>query len=184
MTSGGTPTVSKEVTAPPTMLPRRPKSKENLSISQDSDVKQLGSNDYKPHYVFTSKVQTECSENRNGELGNGDEESDHPRQLEGDCVLHCVETTRVYEGDTLMSETTNYFTSVCPDSVNEDKDSGASVRIIEHTIRGGEEPSGRPKMEDAYSDIGAFPSEYTNPVETPGIGSDDYDDYYVNYDDY
>ena len=139
------------------MLPRRPKSKENLSISQDSDVKQLGSNDYKPHYVFTSKVQTECSENSKGEFGNENEDSDHPRRLEGDCVLHCVETTRVYEGDTLMSETTNYFTSACPDSVDKDEGDGASVRIIEHTIRDGEVPS---------------------------VGSDDYDDYYLDYDNF
>merc|ERR1711971_391090 len=101
-TFGSTPTVSSEISAPPT-LPRR-----------SDETKQLGSNNFRPHYVYTSRVKTQCTR----------------ESLQGECVLRCVETTMVYDGDTLMSETLDDFASECPDTASDFEDEFARVGAV------------------------------------------------------
>lgn len=108
---GGTPTVSKETSAPPTTHPRRPE--------QSDRVKQIGSNDF-PHFVYTSKVKTECTEMEKDEAEGGSA-----------CILHCIETTKLYEGTILINESSSYFEKDCPADSIEDS---SSIRSIEHTI--------------------------------------------------
>lgn len=118
---GGTPTVSKETSAPPTTHPRRPELSDR--------IKQLGSNDFKPHFVYTSKVKTECTEMENDETEGG-----------GVCILHCTETTKLYEGTILINESSSYFEEDCPADTMKDS---SSIRSIEHTIEDVPVPSVR-----------------------------------------
>jgi len=142
--------VSKETSGPPT-LPRR------------SETKQLGSNDFRPHYVYTSRVKTECTRERG---------------WSGECVLRCVETTMLYDGDTLMSETLDDFTSECPNTDDEEDYEDTTLRTIKHTIRDGPTPSVNRAEPDTYES-----TEYDiiDSVET----SDEYNgDRDGNYNDY
>eukprot|EP01082_Thalassiosira_pseudonana_P015226 g14261.t1 g14261 contig9:1490089-1492276(+) len=94
---GSTPTVSKETTGPPTMPAKR------YIINM---IKQLGSNDFK-HLVYTSRSETECS----------------PTIIRGRtatfCKLDCIETARLFEGDTMIRETYESYVTDCND---EDED--------------------------------------------------------------
>ena len=106
---GSTPTVSKETTGPPT-----------LSIIRGKEVKQLGSNDYKPHYVFTSRIETECTREEDESSG---------------CLVKCIETTKLYEADILINETTNNFLRNCPDDEETSDGDGTSKSSSVKTIR-------------------------------------------------
>ena len=47
----------------------------------------------------------------------------------------CIETTKLYGGNTLISETSNFFENDCPgDDAGDDR---SSIRSIEHTIQDG-----------------------------------------------
>lgn len=124
-TFGSTPTVSKETTAPPTLKNRH--SEQNPSTAEDASIKDLGSNYYKPQFVYTSKVETECIQEEGNDYAAGMQQTQK-------CVLHCIETTRLYEGEILLSETANHFKNECPPDV---VDNLSSVRTVTKTISAG-----------------------------------------------
>ena len=103
-------------------------------------LKQLGSNDYKPHFVFTSKIETDCAREE-GESG---------------CLVKCIETTKLYEADILINETSNNFLRNCPDGEETSGGGGTSTSSIVKTIH--------------------------IPIEDPRTEVDDHDD--ADYDDY
>lgn len=174
---GGTPTVSKETTAPPTMVPRRPATEEHESTTSDSSIKQLGSNDYKPNYVYTSKVETECDREEDEELVRSEEQIG--------CVLRCKETTKLYEGNTLLSEASKLFESDCPDDA--DGEEGSYIRSIEKTIEDGTMTSvvrsgsvGPNTEEDPYRVFETSQDENSS-METSEADNDGPADYYDDY---
>ena len=123
-TSEATQTVSKETTGPPTTGTRDPK------------VKQLGSNDYRPSFVFTSKIQTSCTREEGEEVDGVWQVVDGIwTEIQGGCILHCTEITKLYEGENVINESSIAFKDDCP---HEDSgDDGTSTRIVEHTITSG-----------------------------------------------
>ena len=100
------------------------------ATAQDASVKQLRSNDYTPHFVYTSKVETECTQEKGNDYVGGIQQTQK-------CVLHCIETTRLYEGNILLSENANHFNNECPPDVI---DNLSSIRTVTHTIQSKHQP--------------------------------------------
>ena len=122
--------------------------------------KQFGSNDYKPHHVFTSKIQTECTRENEGNVIDGMWVED------GGCVLHCTETTKLYEGDFLINEVSNKYKSECSEDGGDEE---TTVHTVEHTIESNPGPSSQTR------------SYLPKPSEDGDTGGDDgYDDYFAN----
>mmetsp|Transcript_8123 Transcript_8123/g.17559 ORF Transcript_8123/g.17559 Transcript_8123/m.17559 type:complete len:137 (+) Transcript_8123:343-753(+) len=102
---GSTPTVPKETSSPPAkLLCQRPKH----PVMQGPSINQHGPNDDKPHFVCTSKIATQCL--REEETGNGGNSLQ-----ERNCILNCIETSKLYLGNILIREIYNLFESDCPE---------------------------------------------------------------------
>jgi len=130
--------------------------------------------------VYTSKVATECSR----EEKDTDDNGDNTTQEQG-CILHCIETTKLYEENTLISETSNFFKNDCPG--DDAGDDGSYIRSIEHTIQDGPPPSsvhtrsiGPEMKEDPHRIVDTSEDEH-DLVKISETGNDDGDDYYDDY---
>lgn len=123
-TSEGTQAVAEDTTGPPT------------AGSRDPEVKQIGSNDFRPSFVFTSKIETSCTREEGEEVDGVWQVVDGIwTEISGGCILHCDEITKLYEGENIINESSIAFKDDCP---HEDSgDDGTSTRIVEHTITSG-----------------------------------------------
>jgi len=101
-TFGSTPTISKETTGPPTIIPR-----ESNRRTHTTERKQIVSNDFMD-FTYTQEVNADCVEHYDKVWNT---KSDSVVEV---CVYVCTVTTTILEGDELFDSNIQKTHSECP----------------------------------------------------------------------